>query len=147
MSARNWSPPLAAVGLAAVLAVITGVLTVLAVVGITPASGIDGPGRLLLGVATVVLAALTCHGALARPRLAADHEGVTVRGLRSRHSWGWQSLRYQVRYTSRLGRRQATLELDGVDTGGVERLVVLGRVDLGTDPVDVEAALTALRHG
>jgi hypothetical protein len=133
--------------LAALLALVAAVVTVLAVLGITPVAAILPPGRLLLGVAAVVLAALATQGALARPRLRADTDGVTVRGLRSTHSWPWASVRYRLRRTSRLGRKQTTLELDGTGPDGTEQLVVLGRIDLGTDPVDVCAALDELRAG
>lgn len=146
VNARSWSPPLAAVVLAGTLALVACVVTVLAVLGITPAAGIEPPGRLLLGVAAVVLAVLAGHGALARPRLSADGRGVTVRGLRGSRSWPWASVHHEIRYTSRLGRKQATLELDGRSPDdGSEQLVVLGRIDLGTDPVEVSAALDELR--
>lgn len=145
MNARSWSPPLAAVLAAAVLALLSGAAVVLALLGTTPASRIEAPGRLLLGVAAVVLAALAGHGAIARPRLTADHRGVTVRGIRGSTSWPWRSVRCEVRYTSRLGRKQATLELDGQDSRGTPQLVVLGRIDLGADPVDVYAELDELR--
>lgn len=140
MEGRSWSPPFAITVITLVLGLAAGTAAAL---GATE----DKAGRLLLGLAAVVLLGLTAHGALARPRLAADGSTVTVRGMLNRHSWSWDSVRVDVRYTRRLGRRQVTLELDGVDAEGVERLAVLGRLELGADPEEVAAELSTLRAG
>lgn len=144
-NSRSWSPPVSLIWLAVLLAVLTGLVTLLSSLGTALGGTIQPPGRLLLGVATVLLAALAAHGALVRPRLAADRHGVTVRGLSGARSWPWATLRYHLRHTSRFGRKVVTLELDGMDGSGAEHLAVLGRLDLGEDPVDVAATLDELR--
>lgn len=106
---------------------------------------LDTPGRLLVGTGALLLLVLGARDAFARPRLAADAEGVDVRTLAGRQHLPWSGLRVQVRVTRRLGMRSRTLELDssaGPHDDGV--LVVLGRRDLGTDPAEVARALHAL---
>ena len=129
--ALAWAPPAPLVGLAWVLAVAAVAWVLLAD---------DAPGRVLLGVVALGLLAAALFGTLARPRLAADHTGVTVRGLTSRRTWRWGEVNVRLAHTRRLGREVATVELDADPD-----LVVLGRLDLGADPVDVVAAIRALR--
>jgi hypothetical protein len=100
----------------------------------------DAPGRLLLGVLAAMAAFAGLFGTLARPRLVADPSGVTVRGLSGRRHWTWAEVTVRLTRTRRLGRDVATLELDADPD-----LVVLGRLDLGADPVDVVETLRALR--
>ncbi|HWE90819.1 MAG TPA: PH domain-containing protein [Pseudonocardiaceae bacterium] len=102
-------------------------------------------GRLLTGVATVALVLLASHGSAARPRLAADDTGVTVRQLTTRRHWPWRSVKISVTRFRRFGRQVALLEVDGDDDDGVERLVVLGWLDLGAEPHEVYQALRRLR--
>ena len=45
----------------------------------------------------------------------------------------------------RFGRQVALLEIDGEDDDGMERLAVLGRLDLGADPEDVIVVLRQRR--
>lgn len=104
----------------------------------------DPPGRVLLGTVALVSALAGLFGVLARPRLAADHEGVTVRGLTGRRSWTWAEVNVRLVRTRRLGRDVATVELDA-DNAEEPALVVLGRLDVGTDPQDVVDALLELR--
>jgi hypothetical protein len=126
-----WSPPavLVSVGwVAAAGAVLFAVFTD------------DGAGRLLISAAALVAALLALFGTVARPRLAADSGGVTVRSLIGRRQWTWAEVTVRVVRTRRLGREVSTLELDADSD-----LVVLGWLDLGVAPEDVAEALTGLR--
>jgi hypothetical protein len=100
----------------------------------------DAPGRILLGVAAIVLAAGGLFGTVARPRLAADGAGITVRSLAGRRHWGWADVNVRLVHTRRLGRDMPSVELDADPD-----LVVLGWLDLGADPVDVIDAIRTLR--
>ncbi|MFI7674748.1 PH domain-containing protein [Actinophytocola sp. NPDC049390] len=122
--------------------VLAWVLTVVAAAGAVFTG--DPPGRVLLGVVALLLALAAVFATVARPRLAADHEGVTVRGLTGARTWRWGEVNVRLVRTRRLGRDTATLE---VDAEGAEppALVVLGRLDLGADPEDVVEELLALR--
>jgi hypothetical protein len=100
----------------------------------------DAPGRILLGVAAIVLGLWGLFGTVARPRLAADATGITVRGLTGRRHWPWAKVTVRLVHTRRLGRDQPSIELDADP-----ELIVFGWLDLGTDPVDVIDALHALR--
>lgn len=97
--------------------------------------------RLFVGVLVLALAAAAAHGSICRPRLRADHEGVTVRGLRGPRHWSWPAVTVRVRQDRRFGRTMRTLELDADPD-----LVVLTRFDLGADPQDVAAELNTLRR-
>jgi hypothetical protein len=95
----------------------------------------DPPGRVLPGgVFTLV----------ARPRLAADHEGIAVRGLTGTRRWTWAEVNVRLVRTRRLGRETSTLEVDA-ENAEPPALVVLGRLDLGAEPEDVVDALLELR--
>lgn len=95
--------------------------------------------RLFVGVLVLALAAVSAHATLCRPRLSADRDGVTVRGVGGRRHWPWSAVTVRVRSHRRFGRDVQSLELDG------DELVVLTRLDLGTDPQDVADALRAWR--
>lgn len=101
--------------------------------------GLDTAGRLLVGAAGVFLLALAVLDALIRPRLRADGEGLTVRTIGRRRSGPWAAIAVRVRAGRRLGTAVNTLE---IDVG--EDLVVLGRRELGADPVIVAEALRRL---
>jgi hypothetical protein len=105
----------------------------------------DARGRLLLGVAAVGVALIGAQISLARPRLAATPAGVRVRTLFSGYEWHWAQLGIRLREHRRLGRRSTVLELDGTDAQGVERLLLLGWFDLGSDPGEVATQLFLLR--
>jgi len=113
----------------------------------------DAPGRLLAAVGAVGLVAAAVFGSVARPRLSVDDGGVTVRGLTGARTWPWRQVRrVRVATHRRLGRDIPMLELDLLDeidpTGpqdAVERLIVLGRLDLDADPDDVLHSIQALR--
>jgi Bacterial PH domain len=134
-TARTWAPKAELAAVAWVLAVAVGVVAVFTD---------DPPGRVLLGAVALLLAAAGLYGSVVRPRLAADPTGVTVRGLTGRHTWTWAEVNVRLVRTRRLGRDTATLELDA-DNAEVPALVVLGWLDLGTDPQDVVDALLELR--
>ena len=102
----------------------------------------DRPGRVLLAVATIVLAVAGLFGTVARPRLTADAAGITVRGLTGRRRWDWADVNVRLVRARRLGRDVPLGELDADPD-----LIVLGWLDLGTDPVDVIDAIRALRTG
>lgn len=139
MQRRTWSP--------APAIVVTAWLAAAAALAWSLFTGEAG-GRLLAGVAAAGLGAAALVGTLARPRLAADPAGVSVRGPGGTHHWPWPAVsRVAVVTTRRLGRRVAVLELDATATDGTEHLVVLGRLDLGADVEDVAADLRALRPG
>ena len=100
----------------------------------------DAPGRVLLGTATIMLALIALFGTVARPRLAADSGGITVRGLTGSRHWSWAEVNVRLVHHRRLGREVALVELDADPD-----LVVLGRLDLGADPADVVDAIRELR--
>ncbi|SFA81866.1 PH domain-containing protein [Amycolatopsis marina] len=99
----------------------------------------DRTGALLFGVAAVALAAAAAHGALVRPRLAADHDGIRVRTLTSTRQWSWPEVRVRSTTTRRLGRDVSVLEIEA------DELLILGALELGADPRDVLDELNALR--
>jgi hypothetical protein len=104
----------------------------------------DPPGRVLLGVVALLLALTGLYTTVARPRLAADQEGIAVRGLTGTRRWTWAEVNVRLVRTRRLGRESATLEVDAEHAEEPD-LVVLGRFDLGADPEDVVEELLALR--
>lgn len=104
----------------------------------------DPPGRVLLGTVALVLAFAGLFGTMARPRLSADADGVTVRGLTGSRRYAWAEVNVRLVRTRRLGRDVATVELDA-EAAEAPGLIVLGWLDLGTDPEDVVDALLELR--
>ncbi|MFR9803318.1 PH domain-containing protein [Pseudonocardia sp. RS010] len=97
----------------------------------------DPAGRLIAGVAALGLGYASLVGTVARPRLALHAHGLVVRSLTRTRSVDWPAVqRVRVLRTRRFGRETSLLELDLL-VGGEERLVVLGRLDLGADPEDV----------
>lgn len=130
---HTWSPLVAMVVTTWVLAAGALAYTVF---------GADTGGRVLTAVATVGLTLFALFGTVARPRLSVDAEGVEVRRLAGRQRLPWRSVRISVSSTRRFGRQVSLLELDA-DTGDEDHtgLIVLGWLDLGTDPEDVAAAI------
>ncbi|MCR3747086.1 PH domain-containing protein [Lentzea californiensis] len=128
---RTWSPPAAQVA-ATWLAV--GAFAVATI------TADDNAGRLLIGLVTLMVTFFALFFSVARPRLTADADGLTVRGLTGRTQLPWHEVKVKLQITRRLGREQQTLELDAED-----RLVVLTRMDLGADPEEVAGVLHALR--
>jgi hypothetical protein len=135
-STHRWSAP-------AALVVTTWALAI-AAVGYTVFGG-DPRGRILTAVAAAGLALFALFGTVARPRLAVDADGVEIRRLLGRQRLPWKSVRIKVSSTRRFGREVSLLELntttdDDDDEGG---LIVLGWLDLGTEPENVAAAIRA----
>jgi hypothetical protein len=122
--------------------VLSWVLAVVA--GLWAALTDDPPGRVLVGVVAILLALAGLFTTLARPRLAADHEGVAVRSLTGTRRWTWAEVNVRLVRTRRFGREVATLEVDAENAEQPD-LVVLGRFDLGADPEDVVDELLTLR--
>lgn len=135
----RWSPPAALVVLGwcgAVAALFWCVL------------GAHEPtGRLLAGVTVLVLASAALYGSRARPRLAADRAGLSVRGLGAPTRFDWSAVsRVRLVHTRRFGRDVPSLEIDARAPGDADdRLLVFGWLDLGADPRDVAEALETLR--
>jgi hypothetical protein len=100
----------------------------------------DRMGALLLGVATIVLIALSTHGTLVRPRLLADHRGIRIRTARGSLDFTWPETHIRLRTGKRLGRDSTTLEISAGD-----RLFIFGWLELGTDPHEVLDILITLR--
>jgi PH (Pleckstrin Homology) domain-containing protein len=134
-TARTWAPKAGLTAMAWVLAVLAAGWA---------AFTDDRPGRLLLGLVALMLILAGAFGAVVRPRLAADAEGLTVRGLSGRRRYAWADVNVRLVRTRRLGRDVATLELDA-ENAEEPGLIVLGRLDLGADPEDVAEALRELR--
>ncbi|SEP68366.1 PH domain-containing protein [Lentzea xinjiangensis] len=128
---RTWSTPPALVAVAWVLALMLAVATILAD---------DNAGRLLVGLAALLVTYLAAFATIARPRLTADVDGLAVRGFASTTLLPWHEVKVKLQTSRRLGREQQTLELDADD-----RLVVLTKLDLGADPEEVAGVLHSLR--
>lgn len=116
----------------------------------------DPAGRLLIGLTALALGFAALYGARARPRLAADPDGITVGGLRGPRRFPWSAVRrLEVVRTRRFGRDVPTLEIEtaridpatgqGPSGGAEDRLHVFSGLELGADPRDVADALAALR--
>ncbi|MEJ2886755.1 PH domain-containing protein [Actinomycetospora aeridis] len=131
----SWAPPWPAVVLGAAGALGLGAWSLAAT---------DPPGRLLTGLAALALALGAAFGAFARPRLRADDEGLALRGVSGRRAWPWTRVdAVRAVRMRRMGLPAAYLEVEVRDEGddGTDRLLVLGRMELGTDPVEVADAL------
>ena len=131
-ASHQWSTPIGLVATGWVLAAATALWWVLAD---------SGPDRLFVTVVLLVLTATSGFATLCRPRLSADAEGVTVRGLRGRRTWPWPGLVVRIDRSKRLGRTVEVLELDTPEG----ELTVLTKLDLGEEPEQVAQALNALR--
>jgi hypothetical protein len=106
----------------------------------------DPAGRLIAGVAAVVIGIASLFGTRARPRLRADADGLTVGGLLRRRHYPWPLVQdVRVLQVRRLGRQSSLLEVDTVTADGGEQLLVFGRLDLGADPEDVAPQVLAVR--
>jgi hypothetical protein len=102
----------------------------------------DAPGRILGVAAGLGLLALAGSDLVWRPRLAVDEGGLSVHtpGRRLRLPWD-RVTDIRVDQRQHLGLTNRTLEIDAGD-----KLVVLGRRSLGTDPREVAATLATLRR-
>lgn len=131
MQQTDWAPNpagIAGIGIAGVLMAI-GCVTVVT----------DAPGRLLTGVAAVGLLVFATGSWRARPRLAMTPDGLIYRGWFRSHTMRRPDISL-IRITEfrRIGRKVRLLEIETSQ----DRLIVLSRWDLGTDPLDVLDALT-----
>jgi len=127
----QWAPRTAGIVTGAVLGL---VLAVGAVTLVT-----DLPGRALVGLAGTGLLIFAIMSWRARPKLAITEGALLYRGW-----WGVRQLttaditRIRITEFRRIGRKVRLLEIDTADN----RLLVLSRWDLGTDPLHVLDALT-----
>lgn len=130
----TWAAPWPAVALA-----VAGALGL----GAWALAATDPPGRLLTGIAALALALAAAFGAFARPRLRADDDGLALRGASGLRAWPWTRVdAVRAVRLRRMGLPAAYLEVEVRDEGdGGDRLLVLGRLELGTDPVEVAGAL------
>ncbi|AQT77981.1 hypothetical protein B1R94_00110 [Mycolicibacterium litorale] len=131
MQQTEWAPKMGAVaGLG-----IAGILMAIACVTVVT----DVPGRFLTGIAAVGLLAFAVGSWRSRPKLAITSQGLVYRGW-----FGTQTLTRAdislIRITEfrRLGRKMRLLEIETT----ADRLIVLSRWDVGTDPLEVLDALT-----
>jgi hypothetical protein len=128
----EWAPRTGAI---VACGVAGAVMAVCAVTAVT-----DLPGRVLVGLAALGLLVFAAASWQARPKLAITPDGLVLRGW-----WRTQRLRgaelKTVRITEfrRIGRKVRLLEIEAAD----DRLIVLSRWDVGTDPLEVLDALTA----
>lgn len=131
MQQTDWAPKTGAVaglGIAGILMAI-GCVTVVT----------DPPGRILTGIAAAGLLAFAFGSWRARPKLAITGDVMVYRGW-----FRTQTLRRPdialIRITEfrRIGRKTRLLEIETA----ADRLIVLSRWDLGTDPLSVLDALT-----
>jgi hypothetical protein len=100
----------------------------------------DAPGRILSIIAATGLLAFATLSWRARPKLAISDGGLLIRGPLRTHRLAKADIKI-IRITEfrRIARKVRLLEIDATD----DRLFVLTRWDLGTDPVEVLDALTA----
>jgi hypothetical protein len=132
MQQTEWSPSALGIAACGVLGLIlaTGAVTLIT----------DVPGRILVGIAALGLVVFASLSWRARPKLAIRDDGLVIRGW-SRTKLLRRSDIKIIRITEfrRLARKMRLLEIDTTD----DRLFVLTRWDLGTDPLNVLDALTA----
>ncbi|MEU3272153.1 PH domain-containing protein [Saccharomonospora sp. NPDC006951] len=134
-SPLTWAPRVGLVAVGWLLAVAAGTSATFI------ALSADRPGAVLLAVATIALAAAALHGTVIRPRLAASTSGLRVRTVGGTRALAWGEVQLRLVTSKRMGRDVTVLEVEADD------LVVLGWLELGTDPRDVHEELVALRAG
>jgi hypothetical protein len=101
----------------------------------------DATGRLLLGCAAIVLAAIAGVDVLFSPRLTATTTGVAVFAPGVRVRWRWDQVSsIQVDERNRRGLTTRTLEIESGD-----HLIVLSKRSLNADPATVYADVSKLR--
>lgn len=101
----------------------------------------DAPGRLLAGIAAVLLLGYVAADLIFSPRLTASPEGLQIRSPELQTSVPWQdvvSVRADVR--ARYGLRSTTLEVDIGHT-----VAVFSRRAIGVDPTEAVARINAFR--
>lgn len=141
MNSSSWSPAPGLVVLAWAGAVGAAAWLTLLLI-----RGADAGGVLFAATSALGLGVAALFGTRARPRLSADADGLSIRGLVRHNHHPWPLVRnVQVRPVRRLGRDSHLLEVDAVTATGAEHLAVFGRLDLAADPFDVAARITAIR--
>ncbi|ORA56839.1 hypothetical protein BST22_01275 [Mycolicibacterium chubuense] len=127
----SWGPPTAGIAGAAAVGILLGIAVVTLVT--------DVPGRILIGIAAVGLLAFAVVSWRARPKLAIDGDVLVYRGWFTTRRLARPDISL-IRITEfrRIGRTMRLLEIDTTD----DRLLVLSRWDLGSDPLRVLDALT-----
>lgn len=102
----------------------------------------DSVAAVMAGAAAVMLAALAVRDRVARVRLSADVEGVTVvHGFAQRQRIPWGDIvAVGLEQRTRRGRSGRLLE---IDTG--EAVYLLSGREMGAEPADVVAALDDIR--
>lgn len=123
---------------AAPLTVVAEALAALALAVV--AAGSDRPGRVLGGLAAVLLGCVAARDALLRPTLEADAEGMWIRTGVRRRRVRWADLT-AVR-TDRVTRRLVTSRSLELDLG--DDLVILPGRRLGGSPAEVADAIGEL---
>jgi hypothetical protein len=101
----------------------------------------DSAGRVLFGVAAVLLAAYVISDLTFSPRIVASRTGIRINAPLTRAQLQWADVtdvRAETRF--RRGLRSTTLE---IDAGAV--LAVFSQRALGVDPVVAAAQIDALR--
>lgn len=98
----------------------------------------EPPGRVLAGIAAAGLLVFASVSWRARPKLAINGDTLIIGGWRRPRILGRNEVR-SIRVTEfrRIGRKVRLLEIDSVD----DKLAVLSRWDLGTDPAEVRKTL------
>ncbi|KZS66024.1 hypothetical protein A4G26_09330 [Mycobacterium kansasii] len=132
MQQTQWSPPAAGIagcGVAGALMAIGSVTLVT-----------DPPGRVMAMVAALGLILFAGVSWRARPKLAITGDGLAVRGwLRTQLLRRLDIKIIRISQFRRYARNVRLLEIETVN----DRLFILSRWDLGTDPLNVLDALTA----
>lgn len=127
----TWGPPTAGIIGAAGVGLLLGVAVVTLVT--------DVPGRILIGIAAVGLLAFAALSWRARPKLAIVSGDLIYRGwLTTRRLTRADISLIRITEFRRIGRTVRLLEIDTTD----DRLLVLSRWDVGTDPLRVLDVLT-----
>lgn len=127
----HWQPRTAGIVAAGILGILMAAGAVTLVT--------DVPGRILIGLAAVGLMVFALMSWIARPKLAIYADTLSYRGW-----WQVRQLtradikRIRITEFRRIGRKVRLLEIDTTD----DRLLVLSRWDLGTEPLHVLDALT-----
>ena len=127
----QWQPRTAGIVAAGILGILMAVGAVTLVT--------DVPGRILIGLAAIGLLVFALMSWIARPKLAISESTLSYRGW-----WHVRQLtradikRIRITEFRRIGRKVRLLEIDTTD----DRLLVLSRWDLGTEPLHVLDALT-----
>ncbi len=126
---RTW-------GVRPLVPAVTGLLCALFAIWVVIAGSPED--RLVAGAGVCVTAIAAALLLTMRERLTAGPEGITVRGPAGSRAIRWDEIAaISAPSRRRRGLASTSLELDLDDDG----LVVLGKTELGTDPVDVAAEL------